>query len=364
MALCLLAGWCRWVPGSGAALLAPRGLLLCSDAPHPPLQDMGAGLAVVPLVGVLETVAIAKAFGTAGGGPVRGWGLRGPCSSHGGSVLSTLGCAPLLAASQNDYRIDANQELLAMGKAVGLIGMGGPIWSRGGDSGDTDRVVHPQPLSFLTAGTANILGSFFSSYPITGSFGRWVYGEYMKWGSSWGVAQRPQAEPVWCWWFPCPGPQLAARRAHHTAALPPKSHSGWGAPGLPAAPSRTCPGAVQAAGGAACGSVFQDSSECTDRGLHPHGRAHHRYCLSPCCSWPRRAPVHGGAWLRHRCCPTGTLVLLSLAYLTSLFCYIPKAALAAVIISAVVPMFDARIFRTLWRVKSEGTSGVGDAQTG
>ncbi|XP_053816400.1 sodium-independent sulfate anion transporter isoform X5 [Vidua chalybeata] len=48
---------------------------------------------------------------------------------------------------------------------------------------------------------------------------------------------------------------------------------------------------------------------------------------------------------------TGALVLLSLAYLTSLFSYIPKAALAAVIISAVVPMFDAGIFRTLWRVK-------------
>ncbi|XP_010162453.1 sodium-independent sulfate anion transporter, partial [Antrostomus carolinensis] len=48
---------------------------------------------------------------------------------------------------------------------------------------------------------------------------------------------------------------------------------------------------------------------------------------------------------------TGALVLLSLAFLTSLFCYIPKAALAAVIISAVVPMFDAGIFRTLWRVK-------------
>ncbi|XP_051491115.1 sodium-independent sulfate anion transporter isoform X6 [Apus apus] len=48
---------------------------------------------------------------------------------------------------------------------------------------------------------------------------------------------------------------------------------------------------------------------------------------------------------------TGTLVLLSLAYLTSLFYYIPRAALAAVIISAVVPMFDAEIFRTLWRVK-------------
>uniref|UniRef100_A0A8C3QUU1 Solute carrier family 26 member 11 n=1 Tax=Cyanoderma ruficeps TaxID=181631 RepID=A0A8C3QUU1_9PASS len=48
---------------------------------------------------------------------------------------------------------------------------------------------------------------------------------------------------------------------------------------------------------------------------------------------------------------TGALVLLSLAYLTSLFYYIPKAALAAVIISAVVPMFDAGIFLTLWRVK-------------
>ncbi|XP_074745677.1 sodium-independent sulfate anion transporter isoform X4 [Strix uralensis] len=48
---------------------------------------------------------------------------------------------------------------------------------------------------------------------------------------------------------------------------------------------------------------------------------------------------------------TGALVLLSLAYLTSLFYYIPKAALAAVIVSAVLPMFDAGIFRTLWRVK-------------
>uniref|UniRef100_A0A8C9F2P9 Solute carrier family 26 member 11 n=1 Tax=Pavo cristatus TaxID=9049 RepID=A0A8C9F2P9_PAVCR len=129
------------------------------------VQDMGAGLAVVPLVGVLETVAIAKAF-----------------------------------ASQNNYRIDGNQEMLAMG-------------------------------------TANILGSFFSSYPITGSFGR-------------------------------------------TA-------------------------------------VNAQTGVCT--------------------------PMGGLV--------TGTLVLLSLAYLTSLFCYIPKAALAAVIISAVVPMFDARIFRTLWRVK-------------
>nr|XP_021536479.1 sodium-independent sulfate anion transporter isoform X2 [Neomonachus schauinslandi] len=48
---------------------------------------------------------------------------------------------------------------------------------------------------------------------------------------------------------------------------------------------------------------------------------------------------------------TGVLVLLSLDYLTSLFCYIPKSALAAVIITAVAPLFDTRIFGTLWRVK-------------
>ncbi|XP_027547269.1 sodium-independent sulfate anion transporter isoform X4 [Neopelma chrysocephalum] len=129
------------------------------------VEDMGVGLAVVPLMGLLETIAIAKAF-----------------------------------ASQNGYRIDPNQELLALG-------------------------------------VANILGSFVSSYPITGSFGR-------------------------------------------TA-------------------------------------VNAQSGVCT--------------------------PVGGLV--------TGALVLLSLAYLTSLFYYIPKAALAAVIISAVVPMFDVGIFRTLWRVK-------------
>lgn len=233
----------------------------------------------------------------AGGGPVGGWGLRGHRCSHGGCVLSALSCAPLLAASQNDYRIDANQELLAMGKAVGLVGMGGlsPIWSRGGDSGDTDRAVHPQPLSFLTAGTANILGSFFSSYPITGSFGRWVYG-----GAHPGGAQRPLAEAVCCWQFPRPVPWPPAAHAGSKAG---RSHS-YFAPHVPqwvggsrlasSPPSRACPGAVQAAGWAAHGSVFQDSSECADRGLHPHGGTRHRYCLLLRCSWPRRAPVHGG----------------------------------------------------------------------
>lgn len=64
------------------------------------VEDFGGGLAVIPLMGLLESIAIAKAF-----------------------------------ASQNDYRIDANQELLAIG---------------------------------LT----NIMGSFVSAYPVTGSFGR------------------------------------------------------------------------------------------------------------------------------------------------------------------------------------------------
>ncbi|KAM3843405.1 sodium-independent sulfate anion transporter isoform 1-T2 [Vipera latastei] len=129
------------------------------------VQAIGPGLAVVPLMGLLETVAIAKAF-----------------------------------ASQNKYQIDPNQELLAMG---------------------------------LT----NVLGSFVSSYPVTGSFGR-------------------------------------------TA-------------------------------------VNAQTGVCT--------------------------PAGGLI--------TGALVLLSLAYLTSLFYYIPKTALAAVIICAVAPMFDARIFCTLWQVK-------------
>nr|XP_005585257.1 PREDICTED: sodium-independent sulfate anion transporter isoform X1 [Macaca fascicularis]XP_015294414.1 PREDICTED: sodium-independent sulfate anion transporter isoform X1 [Macaca fascicularis] len=129
------------------------------------VQDMGAGLAVVPLMGLLESVAVAKAF-----------------------------------ASQNNYRIDANQELLAIG---------------------------------LT----NVLGSFVSSYPVTGSFGR-------------------------------------------TA-------------------------------------VNSQSGVCT--------------------------PAGGLV--------TGVLVLLSLDYLTSLFYYIPKSALAAIIIMAVAPLFDTKIFRTLWRIK-------------
>uniref|UniRef100_A0AAQ5YLZ9 Sodium-independent sulfate anion transporter n=1 Tax=Amphiprion ocellaris TaxID=80972 RepID=A0AAQ5YLZ9_AMPOC len=64
------------------------------------VEDFGGGLAVIPFMGVLESIAIATAF-----------------------------------ASQNDYRIDANQELLAIG-------------------------------------VTNIMGSFVSAYPVTGSFGR------------------------------------------------------------------------------------------------------------------------------------------------------------------------------------------------
>lgn len=64
------------------------------------MLDLGGGLAVIPLMGVVESIAIAKAFG-----------------------------------SQNNYRIDANKE-------------------------------------FLAIGLTNILGSFLSAYPVTGSFGR------------------------------------------------------------------------------------------------------------------------------------------------------------------------------------------------
>ncbi|KAJ3614515.1 hypothetical protein NHX12_018087 [Muraenolepis orangiensis] len=64
------------------------------------VAGFGGGLAVIPFMGLLESIAIAKAF-----------------------------------ASQNNYRVDANQELLAIG---------------------------------LT----NMMGSFVSAYPVTGSFGR------------------------------------------------------------------------------------------------------------------------------------------------------------------------------------------------
>ncbi|XP_041641050.1 sodium-independent sulfate anion transporter isoform X2 [Cheilinus undulatus] len=64
------------------------------------IEGFGGGLGVIPFMGLLESIAIAKAF-----------------------------------ASQNDYRIDANQELLAIG-------------------------------------VTNIMGSFVSAYPVTGSFGR------------------------------------------------------------------------------------------------------------------------------------------------------------------------------------------------
>uniref|UniRef100_A0A672HDI2 Sodium-independent sulfate anion transporter n=1 Tax=Salarias fasciatus TaxID=181472 RepID=A0A672HDI2_SALFA len=64
------------------------------------VEGFGGGLAVIPFMGLLESIAIAKAFG-----------------------------------DQNDYRINANQELLAIG-------------------------------------VTNIMGSFVSAYPVTGSFGR------------------------------------------------------------------------------------------------------------------------------------------------------------------------------------------------
>ncbi|KAK3724985.1 hypothetical protein QZH41_017454 [Actinostola sp. cb2023] len=64
------------------------------------LSDLGPGLVIVPLIGFLESIAIAKAF-----------------------------------ARKNKYRVDASQELIALG-------------------------------------LANCLGSFVSSYPVTGSFSR------------------------------------------------------------------------------------------------------------------------------------------------------------------------------------------------
>lgn len=50
---------------------------------------------------------------------------------------------------------------------------------------------------------------------------------------------------------------------------------------------------------------------------------------------------------------TGGLVILSLLFLTPLFYYIPKAALAAIIISAVVFMVEVKVIKPMWRSKSK-----------
>lgn len=50
---------------------------------------------------------------------------------------------------------------------------------------------------------------------------------------------------------------------------------------------------------------------------------------------------------------TGVLVLFALLFLTPLFFYIPKAALAAVIIAAVIFMIEIKVVRPMWRSKSK-----------
>lgn len=49
---------------------------------------------------------------------------------------------------------------------------------------------------------------------------------------------------------------------------------------------------------------------------------------------------------------TGTLVLLALALLTSTFYYIPKTSLAAVIICAMINLFEYEAIPLLWKTKS------------
>ncbi|KYQ56537.1 Sodium-independent sulfate anion transporter [Trachymyrmex zeteki] len=46
---------------------------------------------------------------------------------------------------------------------------------------------------------------------------------------------------------------------------------------------------------------------------------------------------------------SGTMVLLALSFLTSYFYYIPRATLAAVLISAVLSMIDVKIMKLLWK---------------
>jgi MFS superfamily sulfate permease-like transporter len=55
---------------------------------------------------------------------------------------------------------------------------------------------------------------------------------------------------------------------------------------------------------------------------------------------------------------TGLLVMLSLLFLTQYFFYIPKAALAAIIIAAVIFMVEVQVVIPMWKTKSEYISNV------
>lgn len=50
---------------------------------------------------------------------------------------------------------------------------------------------------------------------------------------------------------------------------------------------------------------------------------------------------------------TGALVLLALAFLTTTFSYIPKATLAAIIISAMIFMIEYERIAEIWKGKSK-----------
>ena len=55
---------------------------------------------------------------------------------------------------------------------------------------------------------------------------------------------------------------------------------------------------------------------------------------------------------------TGMLVILTLLFLTQLFYYIPKAALAAIIIAAVIYMIEYHVVVPIWKTKSEYISNA------
>lgn len=50
---------------------------------------------------------------------------------------------------------------------------------------------------------------------------------------------------------------------------------------------------------------------------------------------------------------TGLLVIIALLFLTPLFYYIPRSALASIIIAAVIFMVEVRVVKPMWRSKSK-----------
>lgn len=73
---------------------------------------------IIPLMGLLESIAIAKAYGKIDEQMCYIFKLLSACTAHLFLVhnLNITNSSIFLPASQNDYKIDTNQEIFSIGE--------------------------------------------------------------------------------------------------------------------------------------------------------------------------------------------------------------------------------------------------------